>query len=139
MDDAARTEVLRIAREAVVAAVRGEKPRKVEPVAPELDEHRGAFVTVKTHGRLRGCIGQFEATHRLVEVIQEMAVSAATRDPRFAFDRLTEAELPDVELDVSVLGPLEKIDDPLDFELGVHGIYLRRGFASGCFLPQVAT
>ena len=139
MDEAARAELLEIAREAVSAAVRGRKPAKTEPRSAELREPRGAFVTVKTRGRLRGCIGQFEATRPLVEIVREMAVAAVARDPRFTWDRLTERELPDVEIDVSVLGPLETIDDPLDFELGVHGIYLRRGFATGCFLPQVAT
>ena len=67
-----------------------------------------------------------------------MAVSAATHDPRFTFDRITPEELPDLDVEVSVLGLLEKITDPLDFELGVHGIYIKRGFSHGCFLPQVA-
>jgi len=139
VNEAARKELLEIAREAVAAAVRRQKPSDVKPVSPELQEPRGAFVTIKNHGRLRGCIGQFVAHEPLFEMVREMAVSAATHDPRFTFDPITRDELPELDIEVSVLGPLEKIRDPLDFELGVHGIYLRRGFASGCFLPQVAT
>lgn len=67
-----------------------------------------------------------------------MAESSALRDPRFIVDRLRPEELEDLTIEVSVLSPLQKIDDPLDFELGRHGIYLKRGVASGCFLPQVA-
>ena len=138
MDEAARKELLRIARDAVEAAVRGKKPPQAKPLAPELNVPRGAFVTLKTHGRLRGCIGQFVVKIPLFELVQEMAVSAATHDPRFACDRITPEELPDLDVEVSVLGPLEKIADPLNFDLGVHGIYLKRGFSHGCFLPQVA-
>jgi len=138
MDDAARKELLEIARAAVAAAVRGETPPDVKPVSPELRKPLGAFVTIKNHGRLRGCIGQFVATEPLFELVREMALAAATHDPRFTFDRITEGELSELHVEVSVLGPLEKIDDPLDFDLGVHGIYLKRGFSHGCFLPQVA-
>lgn len=139
MDEAARSELLEIAREAVASAVRREKLPRTEPASPELLEPRGAFVTIRNRGRLRGCIGQFVGDRPLFEMVREMALSAATRDARFTFDPITTRELPDLEIDVSVLGLLEKIDDPLDFELAVHGIYLKRGSSSGCFLPQVAT
>lgn len=139
MDETTRKELLNIAREAVAAAVRRQGLPEVESTTPELTEPRGAFVTVKNHGRLRGCIGQFVATGPLFEVVREMAVSAATRDLRFTPDPITPDELPELHIEVSVLGPLEKIADPLDFKLGVHGIYIRSGLASGCFLPQVAT
>ena len=139
MDAATQREVLRVARDAVRAAVAGDKLPDVPASAGALAEHRGAFVTLKTRGRLRGCIGQFIADKPLVNVIQDMGVSAATRDPRFTFERITPDEVEEVHIEVSVLGRLEKIDDPLDFDLGIHGIYLKRGYASGCFLPQVAT
>jgi AmmeMemoRadiSam system protein A len=139
MDAAARREAYEIAREAVAAAVRGRIPAEVNPASPELREERGAFVTIKRHGCLRGCIGQFVATRPLFEMIQEMGVAAATRDPRFTFEPIRPEELPELTIDVSVLGPLEKLDDPLDFEVGVHGVYIRRGGATGCYLPQVAT
>jgi len=138
VDEAARKEILRIARDAVAAAVRGEAPPEAAPASAELRKLSGAFVTLKSRGQLRGCIGQFTADRPLFETVQEMAVSSATRDMRFADDPLTPDELGDLHIEVSVLGPLEKIDDPLDFDLGVHGIYIKAGFAHGCFLPQVA-
>ena len=88
---------------------------------------------------LRGCIGRFDPSEPLRELIPEMAAAAATEDPRFVADRITPEELPDVTVGISVLSPLEKTDDPMSIELGVHGIYIRKGFQSGCFLPQVAT
>ncbi len=139
MDEATRREALNIARETVKAVVCGAPRPRFEPVAEELKQHRGIFVTLKTGGRLRGCIGQFVAHQPLAEVIGEMAVAAATRDPRFTFDRIQPDEVDEVHIEVSVLGPLERIEDPLGFELGVHGVYLKHAKATGCFLPQVAT
>lgn len=138
MDAVAKKELLKIAREAATAAVRGQRPPEVVPVSPELCEPRGCFVTLKNGRSLRGCIGQFVADRPLFEMAQEMAVSSATRDPRFDYDPVTPAEMPEIRIEVSVIGPLEKIDDPLDFDLGVHGVYVRCGHAHGCFLPQVA-
>ncbi len=136
MNDAAKREILKIARDTVAAASRGQRCPDVKPVEPELREPRGAFVTIKNKGRLRGCIGRFVADAPLWEIVQEMAVSSATGDPRFT--PVTPDELPDLSVEISVIGPLEKIADPLDFTLGVHGVYIRRGGAHGCFLPQVA-
>jgi AmmeMemoRadiSam system protein A len=138
MDEAARREVLKLARETVAAAVRGESPPAFKPESPVLNECRGAFVTIKSRGRLRGCIGQFTPSAPLYATIRDMAVAAATEDLRFTFDPITPREVPQLDIEVSVLGPLERIEDPLDFELGVHGIYLKARGAAGCFLPQVA-
>jgi len=139
MDQAACQQLLAIARETVTAAVTGQPGPQFEVSHPELLECCGVFVTLRTQGRLRGCIGCFEATQPLHQVVAEMAASSAQRDPRFTFDRLRPEELKDVTIEISVLSPLERIDDPLDFELGRHGIYLKHGGATGCFLPQVAT
>lgn len=139
MDEAARKELLDIARRTVTAAVTGQPRPAVRTTHPELQEPRGAFVTLRTAGRLRGCIGCFEASQPLYQVVAEMAEASALRDPRFLFDRLRPDELDHLTIEISVLSPLERIADPLDFELGRHGIYIRRGPASGCFLPQVAT
>ena len=137
MNDAAKRELLKIARDTVSAAVRGERRPSVTPVEPELLVPSGAFVTIKNRGRLRGCIGRFDAESPLYEMVEEMAVSSATGDPRF--QPVSPDELHSLHIEISVIGPLEKISDPLDFTLGVHGIYIRRGGAHGCFLPQVAT
>jgi AmmeMemoRadiSam system protein A len=68
-----------------------------------------------------------------------MAVSAATEDPRFQYNRIQPSELDDLDIEISVLSPLQKIDNPLDMELGKHGVYIKKGSTNGCFLPQVAT
>ena len=133
-----RQTLLRIAREVVEAVVRGQPPTCHESSDPLFAEHRGCFVTIKNRGRLRGCIGTFIADTPLLRTVEQMA-QAATRDPRFPHDRLTADELGQIDIEISVLSPLEKTRDPLSLQLGKHGIYIRRGPRSGCFLPQVAT
>jgi MEMO1 family protein len=99
--------------------------------------HCGAFVTLRTrNGDLRGCIGQFVADQPLYEVIHDMAIAAATQDPRFG--AVTRNELDSVSIEISVLTPLRRISSASEFELGKHGIYMRKGGRSGTFLPQVA-
>jgi MEMO1 family protein len=102
-----------------------------------LNEPLGAFVTLKKQGQLRGCIGRFEPDIPLYQVVSQMAVSAAIHDGRFA--PVQSDELEDLEYEISVLSPLEKIDDWHQIELGKHGVQIRQGFNLGVFLPQVAT
>ncbi|HOX05065.1 MAG TPA: AmmeMemoRadiSam system protein A [Planctomycetota bacterium] len=135
----ARRELLAIARAALAAAVRGEPAPPVAGRSPELAAPCGCFVTYKNGGRLRGCIGCFTSDRPLAETVAEYARISATQDWRFAGDPITPAELDDIDVEISVLSPLVPIGNPLDLELGVHGIYIRRGGRSGCFLPQVAT
>jgi AmmeMemoRadiSam system protein A len=140
LSEPARKTLLGIARQAVAAAVRAEPAVPPQVSDPELSAAQGAFVTLKTHGRLRGCIGQFIAQKPLFQVVHEMAVAAATEDPRFFGMRLRPQEMDVLEIEVSVLSPLSPVKDPMaEVELGTHGIYIRRGYRSGCFLPQVAT
>ena len=134
-----RKTLLRIARETIEAAVTGLAAPKVTVDSEALKAPCGAFVTLKNGGRLRGCIGTFVGHGPLRETVREMA-SAATRDPRFLGDPVTAGELQEIDIEISVLSPLEKVDDPLeDIELGRHGIYVQGPYGSGCFLPQVAT
>ena len=134
-----REKLLAIARRSLEAAVRGDPLPKVSEDEPELQRHCGAFVTLKHHGRLRGCLGHFTSDRPVCPLVNQLARSSATEDPRFAMDRIRPEDLPEIDIEISVLSPLRRIEDPLDIELGVHGIYVRRGTASGCFLPQVAT
>jgi AmmeMemoRadiSam system protein A len=97
----------------------------------------GAFVTLTKEGKLRGCIGRFDAELPLFKVVQEMAISAATHDYRFS--RLTKDELNEVDIEISVLTPMQKIESPNEIVLGKHGIYIKKGSSGGTFLPQVAT
>jgi AmmeMemoRadiSam system protein A len=141
----ARKALLGIARSAVAAAARGgpgpELPAEAREgaLAEELAQPRGCFVTLKTRGELRGCLGHFEADAAVAERVLEMARASALDDPRFLGRRIGPDELDDVAIEISVLYPLEKLDDPLSIELGRDGIQVRQGGRSGCFLPQVAT
>lgn len=135
--------LLQVARRALEAAL-GSRLRLVylPPRAyGNLFRHCGAFVTLRAHtGQLRGCIGRLVADRPLYLVVQEMAVAAALDDPRFVTNRVTVEELPLVFVEISVLSPLERVVDPLaDIQPGVHGVYVRYGNRTGCFLPKVAT
>jgi len=96
----------------------------------------GAFVTLTKRGKLRGCIGRFDAQEPLWEVIQQMSIASATQDPRF--EPVVPGELRDIEIEISVLSPMRKITSIDEIQLGRHGIYIRKGTRSGTFLPQVA-
>jgi MEMO1 family protein len=99
--------------------------------------HSGAFVTLNKNGELRGCIGRFTADVPLYQVIQEMAISAATKDYRFS--PLSVDELGQTHIEISVLTPMHKIESISEITLGRHGIYIKKGNLAGTFLPQVAT
>ena len=96
----------------------------------------GAFVSLHKHGRLRGCIGHFGEDVPLHEIVAEMARAAAFEDPRFM--PVTADELSDIVIEISVLTPMRRIQSLDEFELHRHGIYIRKGYRSGTYLPQVA-
>ena len=96
----------------------------------------GAFVSLHKQGRLRGCIGHFGEDVPLYEIVAEMARAAAFEDPRFS--PLRREELDDVDIEISVLTPMRRIQSLDEFELHRHGIYIKKGYRSGTFLPQVA-
>ena len=96
----------------------------------------GAFVSLHKHGRLRGCIGHFGEDVPLYEIVAEMARAAAFEDPRFM--PVSREELEDLDIEISVLTPMRRIQSLDEFELHRHGIYIRKGYRSGTFLPQVA-
>lgn len=128
-----------IAREALAAAVTGRRYEPEDPGRPALREKRGCFVTLKTGGALRGCLGCFASERPLYETVAEYAGYSATEDPRFAGNRIRPGELSGVAVDISALTPLETCAEPERIVPGVHGIYVKSGARSGCFLPQVAT
>jgi len=139
MNDAQKRTLLKIARDTVEAVITGGPIQKPESDDPELNAHCGCFVTLKNQGQLRGCIGQFTSEAPLIELVVEMAKASATGDPRFVADPITEAELDQLDVEISVLSPLERTNEPLSLRLGIDGVYIKKGGASGCFLPQVAT
>jgi len=101
-----------------------------------LEEKGAVFVTLKKAGRLRGCLGGFEAKESIWQAVANMAVAAATSDPRFP--PVTQEELEDITIEISLLSPLKKIKLIEEIELGKHGVYLKQGNLTGTFLPQVA-
>jgi AmmeMemoRadiSam system protein A len=125
-----------IAREAIVSYVQnGAIPeRKVNN--SNLLVKQGCFVSIKINGMLRGCIGNFMSDKPLYRLVQEMAVSASTRDPRFY--PMKKDDLKDFDVEISVLSPLQKISSIEEIEVGVHGLYLEKNFSRGVLLPQVA-
>src|SRR6185369_17857022 len=130
-------ELLKIARKTIVDHVSNRTAPVIVTTSPGLNLHSGCFVTVKQKGELRGCIGNFVSDQPLYLLVQEMAVSAATRDPRFY--PMKPADLADFTLDISVLSPLEKAASVEEIKVGVHGIYIVKGSYRGVLLPQVAT
>jgi len=96
----------------------------------------GAFVSLHKQGRLRGCIGHFGEDVPLHEIVAEMARAAAFEDPRFP--PVHREELNDIDIEISVLTPMRRIHSLDEFQLHKHGIYIRKGYRSGTFLPQVA-
>ncbi len=102
-----------------------------------LKEPLGAFVTLKIDGVLRGCIGRFISSDPLYEIVKASAVSSAFEDPRFP--ALTRQEFEKIDIEITVLGPLRKINNIKDIVLGKHGIYIKKDLRSGTMLPQVAT
>jgi AmmeMemoRadiSam system protein B/AmmeMemoRadiSam system protein A len=104
---------------------------------PEIfKRNMGAFVTLKSGGKLRGCIGRFTSHDPLYKVVSQMAVSSAFDDARFL--PLTYSEFEDIEIEISVLGPLKKISNIKEIVLGKHGIYIKKDLRTGTMLPQVA-
>jgi uncharacterized protein len=136
-EDQQRT-LVEIARRAVARSVNGSGAGEV-PVIADLPQATGAFVTLKRGGQLRGCIGTLECRRTLPEEVARVAVSAAREDPRF--EPVRPSELADLDVEVSVLGPLELIDplDPGAIEIGRHGLVVEQGWHRGLLLPQVAT
>jgi hypothetical protein len=133
--DADRTFLLSLARDAIVSysSARELVTSIAEPIAVR---RGGAFVTLHKHGDLRGCIGHVEADQPLGRVIPRCAVAAASTDPRFPPVSL--AEVPDLQIEISLLGALEPIAGPGDIVIGRHGLVVERDWHRGLLLPQVA-
>jgi len=140
MNNEEKKILLDIARKSVESAIQGTPVDVTQYQTSSLDlkQEHGVFVTLRTQGKLRGCIGRLVSNTSLKELVSEMAVSAVLDDTRFVHNRIQLSELEDLVIEISVLSPLRRIENPLDFELGKQGIYLRKGHKNGCFLPQVA-
>ncbi|MBO7417862.1 MAG: AmmeMemoRadiSam system protein B [Bacteroidaceae bacterium] len=130
----------KIARQSIEDALAGKDASPIDSsffaIHPVLKMKCGAFVSLYKNGRLRGCIGHFGEDFPLHEIVAEMARAAAFEDPRF--DPVKCKELDNIGIEISVLTPMRRIHSLDEFELHRHGIYIRKGYRSGTFLPQVA-
>ena len=129
--------LVNIAREAIVHQIKGGDYSPTPREEKALNSESGCFVTITQEGQLRGCIGNFQSQQPLFREVATMAVAAASQDPRF--QPMGRDELDNFSLEITVLSPLEKIDDTNLIEVGTHGIYIIKGHNRGVLLPQVAT
>jgi hypothetical protein len=142
-----KTKLLRIARKSVKEAASGSKRGMGGAADAESAETRvteeslkveaGAFVSLHKGGKLRGCIGRFEAEGPLFRTVENMAKAASVND--FRFNKVTPEEVEDIDIEISVLSPLKRIGDVSEIEVGRHGLYIIRGSYRGTLLPQVAS
>ena len=128
--------LLSLARATIEERVRGGRPREVRCTDPDLLRPGAAFVTLRERGALRGCIGCLQAVSPLVETVRDRAIAAATGDPRFP--PVKPDELPHLEIEISVLSPLRKVDRADDIDITRHGVVVEDGGRSGIYLPHVA-
>jgi len=133
-----QSQLLDLARDSIRSALRVARGPAV-PDDPEFRQPAGVFVTLHQRGthRLRGCIGRLDARAPLGETVATMA-RAVLEDPRFVEDPVTAEELVELDIELSVLSPLQPTAGPTSFDLHGDGIYLTCGGRAGCFLPQVA-
>ena len=141
MDDELSKEegrlLLKLARQSLELWIREHRRAPIpDEIPPALEQGFGAFVTLTRDGDLRGCIGNMVAHGPLVETVREMAIAAGTADPRFV--AVSREELPLLHYEVSVISPMIETRASA-VTPGKHGLYIRKGRASGTLLPQVAS
>ena len=139
LSSADKKYLLKLARQTITEYVgNGTTPEvDLSELSTALKTPCGAFVTLTKNHTLRGCIGRFDPEKPLWEVVQSMAIAAATKDYRF--DKVLLGEVPKLSIEISVLTPLQRIKSIDEFTLGKHGIYMKKDKSTGTFLPQVAT
>ncbi|MGQ9625358.1 MAG: AmmeMemoRadiSam system protein B, partial [Anaerolineae bacterium] len=137
LDEEDKKELLRIARQTIAHFLETSVPPQFSVTRPNLLRPGAAFVTLKKHGELRGCIGRLIAENPLYLTVQRVAIEAAVADARFI--PVASEELKDIELEISVLSSLRQIDSPKKIKVGEHGVILVKYNQQAVFLPQVAT
>ncbi|HTN50816.1 MAG TPA: AmmeMemoRadiSam system protein A [Anaeromyxobacter sp.] len=130
-----RAALLGLARRAILAHL-GVAPPPELPETGALAEPRGAFVTVRVAGELRGCIGNFRPGGSLARTVAAVAVSAAHEDPRFR--PLGAGEVGALQVSISALGPSRRLADPRAVRIGTDGLIVKQGWHRGALLPHVA-
>ncbi|MFA6320845.1 MAG: AmmeMemoRadiSam system protein B [Candidatus Omnitrophota bacterium] len=137
LNSAQKHRLLQIARESLTSYVKDGKRKKFLENDPVLTQTMGAFVTLHENGELRGCIGNMIGRGPLCKTVADMAIEAATGDPRFT--PLLPEDIDNVSIEISVLSPLKKVSSYENIKIPGDGVLIRSGSRSGVFLPQVAT
>lgn len=133
----AKEQLLRLARQTLDEYVTsGSVPVQEHATDPALNAPGCAFVSLHGPDGLRGCIGTTDASRPLWQVVREVTTESASKDPRF--DAVRSEELDDLELEISVLTPFERIRDASQVRVGIDGLQVRQGRRVGLLLPQVA-
>jgi AmmeMemoRadiSam system protein A len=137
LNEKQKKTLLDIARKTIQNTVLAKKLPEFKIEDPTLKAVYGAFVTIHKNKNLRGCIGNVVGRGPLYRTVMQMAVEACMHDPRF--NPVEPEELEEIDIEISVLSPFEKIDRIEDIRVGVHGLLIKQGFYQGLLLPQVAT
>ena len=151
LTDKEKEKLLKIAKESVRVATSELKKRRkkgsvddveIDRIGFDVTEEKlkmdaGAFVSLHKGGKLRGCIGRFEAEAPLYKTVIKMARAASINDYRFT--KVTSDEVKDINIEISVLSPLTRVDNVAEIEVGKHGLYIIKGSSRGTLLPQVAS
>jgi len=127
--------LLKLARDTIEKYLKTKKTLHYETDDPELMTPSAVFVTLTIKGQLKGCIGSITPEGPLYQAVQQRAISAAVDDPRFS--PVSEKELKDIKIEISVLSPLTRVRSADEIKPRVHGVIVREGLRSGLFLPQV--
>ncbi len=132
-----RRTLLNIARSVVMKSLGLDVPRETDSeMIP--GSFGGAFVTFWVKGSLRGCVGSFAQTENICQTIRAVTRSTLA-DSRFEKQPLLESDLKELRIEISLLSQPKRTDQPASLTTGVHGIWIKSGSHSGCFLPKVAT
>jgi AmmeMemoRadiSam system protein A len=130
-------QLLALSRKTIIDFITHGRVEEIPVQDGGLTSKSGCFVTIKLQGNLRGCIGCFTSEKPLWQTVQEYAIAAASRDPRFY--PLHQDELADITIEISVLSSLAKIESIDEIQIGTHGLYIEKNMYRGVLLPQVAT
>ena len=136
LNEVQKKRLLEIARKTLQDYIKKGQTPEFKEDDPVLNKELGAFVTLHKHGDLRGCIGNVTGKGPLYLTVRDMAIASSTED--FRFPKVVKDELDDIDIEISVLSKMQRIDDPAKIIMGKHGVLVKSGFRSGVFLPQVA-
>ena len=137
LSESQRRELLSLAKNAILGYVKHKKTYEADTSDTRLLANGATFVTINRNGMLRGCIGNIQPVMPLYKAVIRNAIAASSKDYRFS--PMQKEELTDMEIEVTVLSPLEPLKDIKNIKIGTHGFYIVNGANSGILLPQVAS